>query len=750
MNDRAFLCLLKNRHTNKDIKKIKMRISHTLSRLLCAFILVFSSTVTHAEHTPGAFVDTFTRGVSFGSPYDAEFGPDGHLWVVCELVIPGDAPSEIQSVIARFDGSSGDFIDVFAVNPRSVTKGEFNAGELRNIAFDSEAFDSKGLTGNVYISGTLAGSNPIDDTVLWRIEIDSETPDNRPLVPVFGASELNGESPVDITFEPGSKNLYIALQRSASVLKYDTESGDLSTFIMAEDQFGPLTNPRGLVWGPDGNVYIADELFGIVRYKVDTKIIDGQTITNVVLDKNYAATGVTPNRSPTHLVFGPDRNLYVSRNHPSERRVVRYYGPESGVDEAGNDLDGIEFTEDYVPSRTGGFTLIPNGIDFGPDGRFYVASGNRTTGEILRHEGPFPDQDGDSIDDSNDNCPGTEFHDLVDLNGCSDAQLGDDDGDGVLNYLDLCPGTVLAPNESVDGNGCSSTQLADDDSDDVANFLDLCPGTTFGETVDQNGCSNSQLDDDNDGYNNSIDQCPGTASGATIIRDGCSIAQLDNDQDKVENGLDSCPATALNASVDGLGCSDAQVDSDGDKFCDVNAPSTGPSACVETDNCPIVFNPDQQDTDGDGEGDACEPPVDEVVPGVLNLIDDLLQDPNLTNKGEDKLEKAQEKLEKALDKLQDEGVEKALKEISNATDELLDAGKKGVAVEGLINLLVETSRLEAQKAIDAAIAANGDQKDIDKAIKELDKAQKDLTKGDPDKAIEHYKDVFDEVEKALK
>ncbi len=48
--------------------------------------------------------------------------------------------------------------------------------------------------------------------------------------------------------------------------------------------------------------------------------------------------------------------------------------------------------------------------------------------------------------------------------------------------------------------------------------------------------------------------------------------------------------------MDGVGdaCDPDLLDSDGDLFVDA------------VDNCPLVFNPDQADTDGDGVGDACQ------------------------------------------------------------------------------------------------------------------------------------------------
>jgi len=61
---------------------------------------------------------------------------------------------------------------------------------------------------------------------------------------------------------------------------------------------------------------------------------------------------------------------------------------------------------------------------------------------------PGADADGDGIDDSIDQCPGTPSGNTVAANGCIDS-----DGDGVDNTLDQCPST--APGIPVDAVGCS-------------------------------------------------------------------------------------------------------------------------------------------------------------------------------------------------------------------------------------------------------------------------------------------------------
>ena len=55
---------------------------------------------------------------------------------------------------------------------------------------------------------------------------------------------------------------------------------------------------------------------------------------------------------------------------------------------------------------------------------------------------------------------------------------------------------------------------------------------TFGESVDANGCSQSQLDDDGDNVVNSLDQCPNAPAGESVDSTGCS-KWLDDDGDGV-------------------------------------------------------------------------------------------------------------------------------------------------------------------------------------------------------------------------
>ncbi len=238
--------------------------------------------------------------------------------------------------------------------------------------------------------------------------------------------------------------------------------------------------------------------------------------------------------------------------------------------------------------------------------------GNSTRRNLTVYAYGCPDADGDGYTDAYvfdvDPDTGLRINELGDAFPDEKTQSKDRDGDGFGDNPigvngDQCievPGVL----NGTDGVGCRVIDINDDDGDGLINELDLiCPNTPLGEQVNEEGCSQSELDDDEDGVKNNLDACPDTAAGATVDAQGCSDEQRnsDSDGDGLNDPEDACPNTAAGMEVDANGCSQAQRDSDGDGLSDLD------DACDDTPpGFPILANgcTDESalDTDLDGDG----------------------------------------------------------------------------------------------------------------------------------------------------
>lgn len=195
------------------------------------------------------------------------------------------------------------------------------------------------------------------------------------------------------------------------------------------------------------------------------------------------------------------------------------------------------------------------------------------------------------------------------LVGCSQATAvdppddADTDGDGIVDLCDNCPGVANPDQDDGDGDGIGDAcdDLFDSDGDGVADVEDNCP---YAPNPDQ---LNSDAADDLAFVGVEVgDAC---VLGPFFISPCGPPCTYDADGDGVAGGAtfdfppidptagpDNCPIVV----------NPLQEDTDHDERGD------------ECDNCPTVWNPDQADSDEDGVGDACP---EDVVPDPCDEIE---------------------------------------------------------------------------------------------------------------------------------
>src|SRR5262245_17501189 len=220
--------------------------------------------------------------------------------------------------VVKFDGTTGAFLGVF------ITAGSGGLNEAEQLAFAPD--------GSLLVDSF--GSNSV-------LRYDGSTG-------AFLGQFASISSPTGLIIRDGVA--YVSsFASSGFVNTYNASTGAfLGTFVTAGS--GGLGSAHGLTFGPDGNLYVADNS--------GNRVLEYNGMTGSFIRSFASGNGLL---LPTGLTFGPDGNLYVSSD--SNNRVLEFNGTTGA------------FIGDFVGAGSGGLT-DPHGLIFRGDGYLYVSGGS--------------------------------------------------------------------------------------------------------------------------------------------------------------------------------------------------------------------------------------------------------------------------------------------------------------------------------------------------------------------------------------
>jgi hypothetical protein len=165
---------------------------------------------------------------------------------------------------------------------------------------------------------------------------------------------------------------------SGRLLAFDENSGEFLREFSPPAGFAYTFHPRGVVIGPNGLLYVSNFPNPLVTGLGGQVLVFDPETLNFIGAFVVEAGGINQLNRPEGLVFGPDGNLYITsfRADETDTDSIRIYDGRSGV------IKGkINLYASGAP-RASAQALL-----FGPDGKLFVPiSFGATAGQVRRYD----------------------------------------------------------------------------------------------------------------------------------------------------------------------------------------------------------------------------------------------------------------------------------------------------------------------------------------------------------------------------
>ena len=238
-----------------------------------------SNDIRRFDARTGAYLGDFAVGNGLRGPQDMLWGPDGNLYISCAYT----------NSVRRFNGKTGQFIDAF------VKDGSGGLNNAHDMAW--------GPDGNLYVASH------------WTKEVKRYNGKTGAFLDNFISSGSGGlDRPTGLRFGPDG-NLYVSSLATNLVKRYNGKTG-----VLIDDFAGGsgLRAPGTIEFGSDGTLYVCSlDSSEVKRYNGKT----GAFVDNLVTSKSGGLD------TPFGLLFAPDGKLYVS----SKANTIKRYDRKTGT-----------------------------------------------------------------------------------------------------------------------------------------------------------------------------------------------------------------------------------------------------------------------------------------------------------------------------------------------------------------------------------------------------------------------------------